>query len=178
MCVNLLSLSLSFPGFAFINGSISSKLLIDFTDFLFNDMADTPSLPSTVYQFGFLQGCLCCWSFISVGSSFWLASTAFIFLSILSLLLLVDNFFFPSSVNCSWSNLFLTVSRPPWYLADCKSSTSFFGPQLLLIFLLNKSAVAILNPSSLFESKYAWALSVTSVATSLISSFFSVGLSF
>ena len=91
-CISLLSLSLSLPGFAFHNGSPMSKLLIDLTAF-FNDMADKLSLPSTVNWFDFLQGCLCCWSFMSVGWSFWLASTAFIFQSIFSLLLLVDNFF-------------------------------------------------------------------------------------
>ena len=75
--IRLLSLPLSLPGFAFLNGSPLSKLLMDLTAFLFNGMTDTPSLPFNVNQFYFLQGCLSCWSFMSVACTFWLASTAF-----------------------------------------------------------------------------------------------------
>ena len=80
------------------------------------------------------------------------------------------HFFFPSLVTFSRSSLFITASRSTWYLADCKSSTSVFWPQLLLVFLQNESIVAILDASSLLESKYVWALSVTSVVIFSISS--------
>ena len=152
MYISLLYLSLNLPGFTFLNGSPLLKLLMDLTAFLFNDMVDTLPLSSTVNWFDFFQGCLYCWPFTSLGWTFWLASTAFIFLSIFCLLLFADNFIFPSSVTFSWWNLSISASNSPWYLADCKSSTSAFWPQLLLIFLLNESDVAILDATSLLES--------------------------
>ena len=51
MCISLPSLSLSLPAFAFLNGSSLLKLLMNVIAFLFDDIADTASLPSTVNQF-------------------------------------------------------------------------------------------------------------------------------
>ena len=42
MCINLLSLSLNLPGFAFLNGSPWLPMLMDLKAFLFNAIADTP----------------------------------------------------------------------------------------------------------------------------------------
>ena len=79
MCIRLLPLPFSLPGFVILNGSLLSEFLMGITAFLFNAMADTSSSASTVNWFDFLQGCLCYWSFMSFGWSFWLAATAFIF---------------------------------------------------------------------------------------------------
>ena len=108
-----------------------------------------------------------------VDHSCWLVFLVSIFCLHFSVYLLTAafdwQFFSPSSVTFSWSNLSITASRSPWYLNDYNSSTLVSWPQLLLIFLLNECVVAILDASSLFEL-YPWALSVTSVVISSMSS--------